>query len=132
MSGTFNNHLYVFFPGSFRQFTQSYQLFDLGNIPGVRDTAWSAGVAQAQCHIIFPADFQDMVIVLIERIFLSGHFHPGKDNRAAPGNNIGKAFVFLETACGSFIDPHMDSHKVHPVLGVHFYDVDPFLGSDLF
>ena len=68
--------------------------------------------------------------MLIERIFFTGHLHPGKDNGASSGNDIGKTLVFLETSGGSFIDPYMDGHKVHSVFGMHLYNINPFFGSD--
>ena len=70
--------------------------------------------------------------MLIKWIFLAGHLHPRENDRAASGNDIGKAFCSFKAGSCVLIDPYVDRHKVYAVLGVHLHDLDPLFGSDLF
>ena len=80
---------------------------------------------------MLPADFQNPVIMLIKRIFLSRHLHPGKNNGTAPGYNIHQALIFLKALCGPAVDSYMDGHKIHSVLSVHFHNLQPFLCGNI-
>ena len=130
--GAFHHNLYIFFPGTFCQFAQGDQLLDLGDIRGILDASGAAGVPETHGNVIFPADIQDFIIMLVERILLACHFHPGKDDGAAAGDDIGEALVTFEFSCGFFVDAAVDGHEVHAVLGVHAHYVKPLPGRDLF
>ena len=132
MARTLNHNLYVFLPGTFCQLAQSNQLLNLGDIGGILQTSRTAGVTKAHGDIVFLADIKDLIVVLIERILLSCHFHPCEDDGTSAGNNVGQTFVAFETSCCFFVDTAVDCHKVNTVLGVHSYDIEPFLGSDFF
>ena len=47
--------------------------------------------------IIFLADIQDLIKMLIIWIFLSSHFHPCENNGSASGYNVHKTLILLET-----------------------------------
>ena len=70
--------------------------------------------------------------MLIERIFLSSHFHPCENDRASAGNNVGQTFVAFETSGCFFVDTTVDGHKVNAVLCMHSYDIKPLLRGDFF
>ena len=131
MSGALHHNLNRFFPRSFRQFSQSDQFFYLGGIRSIRETAGTAGIPQTQSHVIFPADFQYFIEEFVKRIFLPRHFHPGKYDGTASGNNICQPFVLLELMCCFPINAAMDCHEVHSVLRMHPDNIDPFPGGNL-
>ena len=68
--------------------------------------------------------------MLIERVLLSGHFHPCKDDGTTAGDDVGQAFHFFEALGGVFIDSYMDSQEINAVFCVHFRDLQPFFGRD--
>ena len=69
--------------------------------------------------------------MLIERILLSRHLHPCKDDGTAAGYDIGQTLRFFEPLCRTSVDSHMDRHKVHAVFCMHLHNLDPFLRGDL-
>ena len=127
MSRSFYDDLHILFPRPSGQLPQRHQLLNLGYIRCILNTSRTAGVSQAQCHIIGLTDIQYLLKMLIKRIFLSRHFHPCKYNRTSPGHNIGKALRLLEALRCLPVDSHMDGHEVHPILRMHPYDIQPLL-----
>ena len=83
MARAFYNDLDILVPCLLGKLTQGNQLLDLGNIGSVRDTSGPAGVAQTEGYIIFLANLQDLVEMFKERVFKTGHFHPGEDDGTA-------------------------------------------------
>ena len=118
MTRPFHHHLHVFFPGPLGQFAQTHQLFDLALIRGIRQTARTAGVPQADGHIMFPADFQDLIIVFIKRIFFPRHAHPGKDETAAPAHKVHFPLSCANLFNGLARNAAVQGYKIHAVFRV--------------
>ena len=131
MSRPLNHNLYILFPGPSCQLSQRNQLLHLGNIGGILQTSRTACISQTQGYVILSADIENSLIVLVERILLSRHFHPCKNDRTA-GNNVGQTLCILKTLCRIPVDSHMDGHKIHTVLSMHFHNLNPFLGGNFF
>ena len=132
MAGALDHHLHIPFPRPLRQFTQGNQLLNLWNIARIRNTAWTAGIAKAQGHIVFPADLQDFIKARVERVFLPCQLHPGKDDGSTARNNIGMTLVFLKFAGCLPVDAAVDRHKIHALLRMHAHHIDPLIRSDGF
>ena len=126
MARAFYHDLYVVVPGPFRQFAESNQFFNLGCIGRVMGTTGTAGIAQAQSDVVFFADVEEAVIVFIERIFLLVHFHPGKEQGAATGYDIGQTGIAFDPFCRFLIHATMDSHEVYAIFSMLFDDGEKF------
>ena len=83
MSRPLNHDLDIFCPCALCKLTERYKLLYLSRVGSVRDTSRTAGVTQAQGHIVLTANLKNIVEMLVKGIFLSGHLHPGKNDRTA-------------------------------------------------
>lgn len=72
MAGALNHYLHLAFPSSLGQLAQGNQLFNLGCICGIFDCAGSQAVAKADADIVFFADIQQAIKMLVKGIFLPG------------------------------------------------------------
>ena len=127
VSGSFDHDLNVVGPCSFGELAEADQFFDLAHICRVCKTARSAGVSEGDRHIVFLADLQDLVIVLIERIFISRHAHPGKDKTSAAADDIHLSLVPADLFDGLAGDAAVQCHEIHAVLRVEANYVDEIL-----
>ena len=64
------------------------------------------------------ADFQDLIIIFIERIFLPCHTHPGKDQGTAAGYDIHLALVGTDLIDGLSCDATVQCYEIHAVFRV--------------
>ena len=124
MAGAFHHDLHVLLPGALGQLTQPDQLLDLADIGGIGQAAGTAGVAQRDGHVVFPADVENLVIVLVEGILLTGHAHPGKDQRPAPGDDVHLPLVLADLVDGLAGDAAVQRHKIDAILRVQAHHVD--------
>ena len=131
MARAFDHYLNVFLPCTFCQFSKRDQFFNLCSVCSICNTAGTACITETHSNVIFLTDIENFIIMLIERIFLSGHFHPGEHDRSTAGNDIHKTFVLLKAGSSSTIHSAVNGHKVHTVFCVHAHDVQPFFRSDL-
>ena len=132
MSGAFDHNLYIAGPRPFGQLAQGNQLFHLRSVRSVMKRPGAAGVTQAQRNVILFANVQQPIIILVERIFLMVQFHPGKQQRAAAGDNIGQSFVAFDPLGGCPVHAAVDGHKINAVFGVRFHDFEEFIHRDFF
>ena len=129
---TFNHDLDVVGPSTFGQFAQRNEFFDLGGIGSIMGTARTAGVAETQGDIIFFTDVEETVVVFVERVFLVVHFHPGEEQRAAAGNDVGQARVVFDALSRLAIHAAVDGHEVDAVFCVLFDDGEKFIDGNVF
>jgi hypothetical protein len=131
MARALHHDLHIPFPGAGGQLAERHKLLDLRDIPRVLDASRAAGVTQAEGHVICSTDFQQLVKVLIERVFLPGELHPGEDQAAPARNQVHPARVLLKAGCGGAVQAAVNGHKVHPVLRMHFKNIQPLTRGDL-
>ena len=129
MSRALHHHLHVPGPGPFGQLAQPYQLLNLAHVAAVGQTAGAAGVSQGDGHVVLPADVQNLVKILIERILFPGHAHPGEHQGASPGHDVHLPLVGLDLLNGLAGDAAVEGDEIHPVLGVEPHHVDEILGG---
>ena len=126
MAGAFDHDLHVVGPGALGQLAQTDQLLDLADVGGIGQAAGTAGVAQRDGHIVLLADVQDLIEVLVERVLVAGHAHPGKDQRAAAADDVHLPLVGADLLDGLAGDAAVQGDEVHAVLGVqadHIHEV---------
>ena len=116
MARALHHDLDIVGPGAFGQLAQTHQLFDLADIGGVGQAAGAAGVAQRDGHIVLFADVQDLVKVLVERVLVAGHAHPGKHEGAAAADNVHLPLMLADLVNGLAGDAAVQGDKVHAVL----------------
>ena len=131
VAGAFNHDLYILRPCALCQLAKSNQLLNLRRIGCIRKAAGAASIPKAHGDIIFPTDIQNIIIMLIEGVFVSCHFHPCKHDGAAAGNNIHQTLILLKACRCCTIHAAMDGHKIYAVLCVHPHDIQPFLCCNL-
>jgi hypothetical protein len=83
MPGTFNHNLHAPNAATFNQFSQNIQLAELGGIRGIGETAGPEAVAERNRDIVFDQNIQNLIPMLIKRIFASVLHHPFGHDRAA-------------------------------------------------
>ena len=124
---TLDHDLYVVRPCALGQLAQTNQLLDLADIGRVSQTARTAGVAQRYGDVILLTDVQNLVKVLVERVLLAGHAHPGKDKAAAAADDVHLTLVLADLLNGLAGDAAVQGDKVHAVLSVQTDNVDEVL-----
>ena len=111
------------------EFPQDLQFVELGPIGGVGQAAGTQAVAQGQGDVVFPGDLQELVVILIERIFPAETAHPGGEKGAAPGNHPGDP-LFQERQGGPG-DAAVHRDEVHPLAGVVAHHLQQVVGLDV-
>ena len=129
MARSLNHNLNVFLPGTFGEFAEAHQLFNLADIRCVGKAARTAGVTERNGHIVFTADIENLIVILVERILLAGHAHPGEHEGAAAGNNIHFPFVFADLIDGFSGDAAVQGDEIDTVLGMEADDVNKIFGG---
>ena len=126
MSGAFYHNLYVLLPCALGKLTEPYELFDLAHVSGVGDTARTARVSERDRNVVLPADIQDLVVVLVERILVAGHAHPREDQRAPARDYVHLPLVLFDLVYGVPRDAAVKRNKIHAVFSMqphHVYQV---------
>ena len=82
MSRSLYHYLNIFFPCSVCKLRKCYKFLYLCRISGILKTSRTAGITKTHCNIILPAYIEYLIIILIERIFISCHLHPCINDRA--------------------------------------------------
>ena len=124
MTWTFNHHLHVVLPRSVRKFSETHELFNLANVCRVCQASRSARVSERHCNVVFLADIKNLVVIFVERIFVSCHHHPCKDERASAAYD-----VHLPPDLPNLLDclsrySAVQCHKINSVLCVETDDID--------
>ena len=65
-------------PGALAQLAELNHLGGLGGVVGVVEAARAAGVAERNRHVVLMADFEQLVVELIEGVLVAGDLHPAK------------------------------------------------------
>ena len=128
VAGALHHHLHVPGPGPAGQLAQAYQFLDLAHVAGVGQAAGTAGISQGDGHVVLPADVQDLIKILVEGVLLPRHAHPGKDQGAAPGDNVHLPLVGFDLVDGLAGDAAVECDEVHAVLGMEADHVDEVPG----
>ena len=127
MSRSLNHNLNVLFPCTFGQLAKTYKLLDLAYVCCVSQTSRTAGISKGDGHIILAADIQDLVVVFIERILLTGHAHPCKYKRSSSGNDIHFSLVVTDLIDSLSCDSAVKSYKIYSILCVKSYHINEIL-----
>ena len=118
---SFHHDLYALGPGPLGQFAQVQQFLDLGPVGGVRQATGTAAVAQADGHVIFGTDVQDLIVEFVEGVFLPVVEHPAGQEGTTPAHNVHfPAFTdqVVEALAG---EAAVHGHEVSPVFGLLFH-----------
>ena len=67
----FHHDLDALGPGPLGELAQDFQFVELGLIGGVGQAAGAQAVPQGQGDVVFPGDVQQLVVVLVQGIFLA-------------------------------------------------------------
>ena len=123
------HHLHILCPGTLGQLPQAHQLLNLAHIGSIRQAARTAGIAERYGHIVLTADIKNLIIIFIERIFVAGHRHPGKNQRAAPGDDVHLPLVLLDLLNSLSGNAAVEGNEIHAVLGMEAHHINEILCS---
>ncbi len=129
MARALYHNLDIVLPGAFGQFSQPHQLAELSAVRSVCQASWTACIPEGDCDIVLIADVEDFVVVLVERILLAGHGHPGEDQRTSAGYDIHLSLAVFNLLNGLAGDAAVQRDKVHAVLRVKPDDIDKIFGG---
>ena len=131
MTRSLDHNLNILFPGTSCQLTECDQLLNLGNIGCILQTARTTCITKAHRNIIFSADIQHFIIILVEWILITGHLHPCINDGTATGYDVHQTFILTEMTCCFLIDATVDRHEINAILRMHSDNVEPLLRGDL-
>ncbi len=77
------------------------------------------------------ADVEQLVVVLIERVFVSGDFHPAEEQRPAAAHDVHEAAGLLEGLDDRAVDARVDGHEVDAVFGMRAHDLEQVVFGEL-
>lgn len=112
---------------------QDAQLNQLGNLAGICGVVVGTrthGIAQADGDVIFVQNVAQLIEILVERVFVSGHFHPCEQQGTAARYDVGQTLGLLEGVNGLAVDACVNGHEVYAGLGMCFYNAQEILGLD--
>ena len=69
--------------------------------------------------------------MLIKRVFISRHHHPGKQKGAAPGDDVHLPRIPHEGLHRTAVDAGVDGHKIYALFRVSADDAEEIFGGDL-
>ena len=130
MPGAFHHHLHSGVPGAARQLANFDELGDLPGVRGIVAAAGTHGVPNGDAHIVLVQDGEHLVVVLVEGVLATGGLHPGEDEGAAAGHNVGKPPRLLERLDDPAVHAGVDGDEIDPVLGMGAHDLKKVLGRD--
>jgi hypothetical protein len=130
MSGAFNHHLHVTLPSSLCKLTETDKLLYLTHVTSVRKTTGTASVTERNRYVVLTADVKDLVVILVEGVFLTCHAHPSKHKRASARDDVHLPLVLSDLLNGLTGNSAMKSYKVNAVLCVKSYYIDKVLCSE--
>ena len=96
-------------------------------VASVRKATGTASISERDGHIVLTADVKDLIVILVEGIFLARHTHPSENKRAAARDDVHLSLVLLNLFNGLTGNSAMKSYKVNAVLCVKPYHVDKVL-----
>ena len=77
---------------------------------------------------MFPADFQNLIVVFVKGIFFPRHAHPGKDQAAPAAYQVHFPFASADLFNRFPGNAAVKGHKVHPVFCVKTHYVNKIFG----
>ena len=107
------------------------QLRDLTGIGAVVDAARTQRVTEADRNVKLTQNRKNIVIVFVERIFVAGHHHPRKQQRAAAGNDVHFSALAPECFHGAAVDTGVNRHEIDAFLGMCADNPQKVLRGDL-
>ena len=131
MSWSLDHNLDAGGPCALAQLAQLDHLGGLGGVVGIVEAARAAGIAKRNRHVVLVADFEQLVKVLVEGVFVAGDLHPAKQQRAAAADDVHEAAGLLKGLDDRLVDAAVDGHKVHAVLGVRAHDFEQVVLGEL-
>ncbi len=130
--GPSTKHLHAAFPGPLRQVADFGKLGNLRSIGRVRNAAGAKRVSKADGHVVFPQNFEQLVVMLIERIFVARHFHPCEQQGTAARDNVHLPSFAQKHLDGSAVEPGVDRHEIDAFFRVGAHDLQKVLRGDVF
>ena len=129
MSRTFYHNLYIVIPCTLGQFSEADEFFNLAHISSVSKTSRTTGITKGNGNIIFFADVEDFIVMLIEWVLFSGHAHPCKDKTSATAYDVHFTFMLFDLFDGFSCDSTVKSDKVNAILCVKTDNINKILCS---
>ncbi len=130
MPRALDQHLDALFPRAPHERPDFRQLRNLGAVCGVGDAAGPQPVAEADGHVVFVQDVKQVVVVLVKRVLVARHLHPGEQQRAAAGDDVHLPPAAQENLGGPAVQAGVDGHKIHAFLRVDPHDVQKVARRD--
>ena len=130
MSRALHHHLHAGIPSAGRELPQLDELGDLRRVGGVVAAAGTHGIAQRDGHVVLVQDGQYLVVVLIEGVLAPRGLHPGEDEGAAAGDDVGQAARLLERLDDPAVHTRMDGDEIHAVFRMGPHHFQKVLGRD--
>ena len=132
MTRSFHHNLYALIPRTLRELAQVQQLLNLRTVSCVSDAARTQTVAQADGYVIFSADVENFVIILVQRILLIVMQHPAGDKAAATADNVHLAAFVKQSLEHVSVDATVNGHEVCAILRLHTDNVENILFGHLY
>ena len=129
MSRSFYHNLYIMIPCTFGQFSEADKFFNLAYICCISKTSRTAGITKRNSYIIFFADVENFIVMLIEWVLFSGHAHPCKDKTSATAYNVHFTFMFFDLFDGFSCDSTVKCDEVHAILSMKTDNINKILCS---
>ena len=128
--GALDHDLHAGVPGAFGELAQLDHLGGLHGIVGVVEATRAAGVAERDGHVVLVADFEDLIVELVEGVLVAGDLHPAKEQAATAAHDVHEAAGLLEGLHHRAVDARVHGDEVHAVLGMHAQDLEQVLGGE--
>ncbi len=108
---TFDEHLYIVFPGYFGELTEHIEFEELRAVIGIVDRTRTQTVAKRNCYVVAGEDLTDFIEMGVEEVFLIVDHGPAGHYRAAARHDAGQ--TFLNHVSMSAESSGMDGEVVH-------------------
>ena len=126
-----DHHLHVSVPRPLGQLAKLDELGYLPGVGGIGQTPRPQGVTQRDGHVIAAQNLEQLVVALIEGVLVTGHLHPGKDQRPTPADDVHRAARLGKGGDRAAVDAGVDGHEIHTLTGMGLDDLQKVIGGDV-
>ena len=127
MARSLDHNLNVPVPRPLHELAEPEKLSDLTGVRRVRKAPRTARVAETDRHVIFAADIENLIEILVERVLISRHRHPGEDKTAAAAHNVHFPPAGLDLLDRLPVDAAVECDEINAVLSVKPHDINKVL-----
>ena len=128
---TFNNDLQTLFVGFIGQFGVDDEFLDLGTVSCIVNCTCPHSISCGEYNFVFLEDFNEVIKVGKEWVFLFVVEHPGSHEGPSTGTETAVPAVGFEPIHSDIVDPCMDCHEVGPELCLVFGRLEEFVFSHM-